>query len=117
MLHFTPVANSFVCRPANAGEYGIQPARHLDCNKSDQFADAHIFTARQAKAIGLIDDVATIDKAKDALKKAAHIKKAVWKKPSPLETIFGQLSEQSVSKVVSILFGLKAYWAISTQFF
>jgi len=47
--------------------HDVCQARKLDCKNAHQFADAHIFTARQAKAVGLIDEVATIDKAKDTL--------------------------------------------------
>ena len=42
----------------------VANARKLKLKNKDKFANAHIFTAIQAKDVGLIDEVATLSKAK-----------------------------------------------------
>jgi protease-4 len=84
-------------------------ARKLDCNESEKFADAHIFTARQAKVVGLVDEVATIDEAKKAVEKLSKVKKPVWKKPSKLEKLIDRLADKSASKLASLLWGMKLF--------
>ncbi len=84
-------------------------ARGLKCEDKEKFAEAHIFTARQAKDVGLVDEVATIDVAKEELKKLAKVKKAIWKKPTKIEEIIQEISQKSSSQIVSLLMGLKLF--------
>jgi protease-4 len=84
-------------------------ARGLKYEERDKFADAHIFTAHQAKAVGLVDEVGTIERAKKETQKLAKVKKAVWKKPSKLEEMLKEFSEQTSSKLASLLLGYKLF--------
>lgn len=84
-------------------------ARGLKYEEKEKFAEAHIFTARQAKAVGLVDEVATIDVAKKELIKLAKVKKAIWKKPSKLEEMLKEFSNQTSSKLASLLLGYKLF--------
>ena len=84
-------------------------ARGLKYEEKEKFADAHIFTAVQAKEVGLVDEVGTIEKAKKETQKLAKVKKAIWKKPSKLEEMLQELSEQTSSKLASLLLGHKLF--------
>jgi len=84
-------------------------ARKLDCNKSSTFADAHIFTARQAKAVGLIDAVGTIDEAKRELIKMAKVKKPIWRRPSPFERLMEKMAREGAKTLYSLLWGMELF--------
>lgn len=56
----------------------VAKARKLDPSKHTEFADAHIFTASQAKSVGLIDKIGVGFDAENALIALAEVKKPVW---------------------------------------
>ncbi len=87
----------------------VAKARGLKVQDKDKFADAHIFTARQAKEVGLIDEVGTIYEAKKEIVKLSGVKKAVWKKEDPFEKFMEQLEEGTSSRLASLLLGLKLF--------
>jgi protease-4 len=58
----------------------VAKARKLNKQEHTKFADAHIFTARQAKQVGLIDSIGTIKSANDKLLLLSKVKKPIWKK-------------------------------------
>ncbi len=89
--------------------HDVAKARGLDIKNKDKFADAHIFTAREAKTVGLVDEVGTLYDAKKELEKISGVKKAVWKKEDPFEKFMEQLSSQTASKIASALLGLKLF--------
>ena len=84
----------------------VAKARKLDINSSDSWANAHIFTAKQAKKVGLIDKVATQYEAKKLVEKLSNVKKPIWQKEDKFEKLMRQLSTQTASKLASLLFGL-----------
>ncbi len=84
----------------------VAHARKLDINNSDSWANAHIFTAKQAKKVGLIDKVATHYEAKKLVEKLSGVKKPIWQKEDKFEKLMRQLSNQTASKLASLLFGL-----------
>ncbi|MRI83321.1 MAG: signal peptide peptidase SppA [Nitratiruptor sp.] len=84
-------------------------ARGLRYEDRHTFADAHIFTARQAKEVGLVDLVGTIDVAKKELVRLAKVKKPVWKRPSKLEELFKELTTQTASQLAALLLGGKLF--------
>ncbi len=88
----------------------VASARKLKKENSSLFADARIFTASQAKKVGLIDMVGTFSVAKNELKKLAKVKKAIWKKQDKFEKFMSEFIEKTSSKI-STLFApsLKAY--------
>jgi len=70
----------------------VATARKLDINKQDSFANAHIFTAKQAKDVGLIDEIGVKYDAKQYLEKIANIEKAVWNKEDKIDKLIKRLS-------------------------
>lgn len=81
----------------------VANARKLDVNNHINFADAKIFTSRQAKEVGLVDEVATLSFAQDNLVELSKVEKAIWKKEDKFEKFMDKLMSQAISKI-SILF-------------
>lgn len=80
----------------------VANARKLDIKDSPKFADAHIFTAHQAKEVGLVDEVATISVAKNQLIKRAKVQDPVWKQKDNFEKFFEKLSSETSSHIANI---------------
>jgi protease-4 len=74
-------------------------ARGLDANKSNEFADAHIFTAAQAKEVKLIDSLGVEYDAKKRLEVLTKVKDPVWNKEDPMDKFMKQFAAQSASLV------------------
>ncbi len=70
----------------------VADARGLDYKKRDIYANAHIFTAHQAKDVGLIDDVGVMHNAKEELVKLSGVTSPVWNKEDKLDKIMKKLS-------------------------
>ena len=70
----------------------VATARKLDINKQDSFANAHIFTAKQAKDVGLIDEIGVKYDAKQYLQKIANIEKPIWNKEDKIDKLIKKLS-------------------------
>ena len=88
----------------------VASARKLDVKNHTQFADAKIFTASQAKKVGLVDEVATISSAEESIVKLSKVNTAVWQKQDKFEEFLDKFMSQVVSKVsMSFTSGLKAY--------
>jgi len=83
--------------------HDVADARHLDMNRSRDFADAHIFTAAQAKAVGLVDEIGVEYDAKRTLEKLAKVEKPVWNEKSGFERLFEKLAFQTVSTLYTYL--------------
>lgn len=88
----------------------VAKARKLDVKKHEEFADAHIFTASQAKKVGLVDTVGTISMAQKEIVKLSKVKNPVWKKEDKFDKFIDRLMQETVSQF-SVLFtsNLKAY--------
>ncbi|RLA74564.1 MAG: signal peptide peptidase SppA [Epsilonproteobacteria bacterium] len=86
----------------------VLKARKLQIDKN-MFADGHIFTARQAKDIGLIDEVATISKAKEFLIKKAKVDKPVWQEEDRFEKFVKQVNTSLIKSIQLYTSSLKAY--------
>ena len=80
----------------------VAEARHLDKNKSSEFADAHIFTSRQAIKVGLIDSVGTILDAEYELEQLAQVQNPIWEKESDFDKLMKKLSAQFVGNISAI---------------
>mgnify|MGYP000414985068 CR=1 FL=1 len=88
----------------------VSSARNLDVKKHTTYADAHIFTASQAKKVGLIDEVATISYAKDELYKLSGVKNPSWATEDKIDKFMEKFINETVSQFsVNLLGGLKAY--------
>lgn len=72
-------------------------ARHLDANRSSDFADAHIFTAAQAKKVKLIDGVGVEFDAKKRVEELANVEEPVWNKEDPMDKFFKRFAAEGAS--------------------
>ncbi|WP_345986517.1 signal peptide peptidase SppA [Sulfurimonas sp. HSL-1656] len=75
----------------------VAEARGLDPAKSAEFADAHIFTARQAEAVGLIDSVGVEYDAQRLLENRTGVTEPVWNAESEMERFFRTLGAEGMS--------------------
>lgn len=88
----------------------VASARKLKVSDHTKFADARIFTSNQAKAVGLIDEVATISRAQEELMQLSNVKHPVWKKQDKFEKFMDKLIQETVSSIsMTFVTGLKAY--------
>lgn len=87
----------------------VANARKLDKKDHEVFADAHIFTARQAKEVQLIDKVATLSYAQKQLIKLSKVSDPIWKKQDKFEKFMEKVVQESVTQfLVFFQGGLKA---------
>lgn len=77
----------------------VASARKLNPAEHTKFADAQIFTARQAKKVGLVDEIATLSYAQNSLSTLAKVQKPVWKKEDKFEKFMNNLVNQTTSKI------------------
>ena len=75
----------------------VAHARHLDINRSSEYADAHIFTAAQAKEVKLIDTVGVEYDAKKRLEILANVDDPVWNKEDPMDKFFKRFAAEGTS--------------------
>ena len=88
----------------------VASARNLDVKNHTIFADAKIFTSKQAKDVGLVDEVATLSYAQSSLITLAKVESPVWKKEDKFEKFMDKLMSEAVSNIsMSLMSGLKAY--------
>lgn len=70
----------------------VATARKLKIENAPNFANAHIFTAAQAKEVGLVDKVGVSYDAEADLVKLSGVKEPVWNKEDPMDKIIKKLS-------------------------
>ena len=70
----------------------VASARGLDINKRDSYANAHIFTASQAKEVGLVDSLGVSYDAKKRVEKLSGVATPVWNKEDKFDKIMKKLS-------------------------
>ena len=70
----------------------VADARNLDFKKRDIYANAHIFTASQAKEVGLVDDIGVIYNAKEKLVKLSGVSSPIWNKEDKFDKLMKKLS-------------------------
>lgn len=70
----------------------VADARGLDINKRDIYANAHIFTAKQAKEVGLIDELGVEADAKNELIRLSNVQNPVWNEADKFEKLMDKLS-------------------------
>jgi protease-4 len=75
----------------------VATARKLDINDSDTYANAHIFTASQAKDAGLIDSVGVSHDAKKHLETLAKVTDPTWSKEDKFDRFIRNFSAESIS--------------------
>ena len=88
----------------------VASARNLNVANHTQFADAKIFTSKQAKEVGLVDEVATISFAQNELATLSKVENPVWKKEDKFDKFMDRLVSETISNVsMNFIDGLKAY--------
>jgi len=70
----------------------VANARGLDIKDRDKFANAHIFTAIQAKKVGLIDQLGVGYDAKKMVEKLSGVSKPMWNKEDKFDKLIKKLS-------------------------
>ena len=70
----------------------VANARKLDIKKKDSFANAHIFTAKQAKDVGLIDEVGVEFDAQNLLITMSGVTNPVWNKEDKFDKFMKKLA-------------------------
>ena len=86
----------------------VAEARGLQISDSKSYADAHIFSAKRAKEVGLIDDVGVKGQAKAEVEKLAKVTDPVWKEKDKLESFMEQFAAKSMLQLQNYFYGLKA---------
>lgn len=77
----------------------VAAARKLDPARRSEYADAHIFTAAQAKAVGLVDALGVEFDARKALEKRSGVSNPVWNEESKMEKFFRKLGAEGAAKL------------------
>lgn len=70
----------------------VAEARGLDINKRDLFANAHIFTAHQAKDVGLVDSLGVTHDARIKVAELSGVLSPVWNKEDKFDKLMKKLS-------------------------
>jgi len=70
----------------------VATARKLNIKNRDNFANAHIFTAKQAKNVGLIDKIGVEFDAKSELIKLSGVSHPIWNKEDKFEKLMKKLA-------------------------
>ena len=79
----------------------VAEARDLDINNSHQFADAHIFTARQALQVGLIDELGTIIDAEKRVEELSGVNTVVWEKDNEMSRFMKYIATYFIGEITS----------------
>lgn len=83
-------------------------ARGLDINKTNDFADAKVFLAKKAKEVGLIDEIGSINEAKDYLQKLSKVNDPIWQEPDFVDKLANKLVSKSAIIIQNYTSGLRA---------
>ncbi|KIM04204.1 MAG: endopeptidase IV [Sulfurovum sp. AS07-7] len=77
----------------------VATARKLDIKKANSYANAHVFSAQRAKSLGLIDEVATINRAKEILYTLSKVEEPIWIEKDKVESFMDELSSEAISQI------------------
>ncbi len=75
----------------------VARARHLDLNLSTEYANAHIFTAAQAKKVGLVDSIGVEYDAKKRVEVLSKVTDPVWNKEDPMDKFMKRFAAEGAS--------------------
>jgi len=70
----------------------VADARGLDLKKRDFYANAHIFTAKQAMKVGLVDSLGVSFDAKKRVVELSRVKDPIWNKEDKFDKFLKKLS-------------------------
>ena len=86
----------------------VAAARGLKVEDAKSYADAHIFSSKRAKEVGLIDEIAVKSRAKTILMEESNVTKAVWMQKDKIDSFFEKLESKSILHLQSYFYGLKS---------
>ncbi|NOR56638.1 MAG: signal peptide peptidase SppA [Sulfurovum sp.] len=86
----------------------VAEARGLKVSDAKKYADAHIFSSKRAKEVGLIDEIGVMSTAKATLEKLSKVKKAEWKEKDKIDSFMEKFAAKSMMHLRSYFYGLKA---------
>lgn len=75
----------------------VARARKLDLNRSSEYADAHIFTAAQAKKVGLVDRIGVEFDAKKRVEALSKVSEPIWNKEDPMDKFFKRFAAEGAT--------------------
>ena len=79
--------------------HDVAEGRGLDEKKSHIYADAHIFTAAQAKEVGLVDSLGVMYDAKKRVAELSEVEKPHWNREDQFDKLMKKLSAETASMV------------------
>lgn len=88
--------------------HDVAEARGLDASDSKKFADAHVFSAKRAMNVGLIDEIGVKSFAKKEVEKLAKISSPSWKEKSKIDKLMEKLNANSILNIKGYFNGLSA---------
>jgi protease-4 len=91
------ILNSMITEAYDQFVHAIADGRHMDEQKVRELADGRIYTGKQAKANGLVDELGNFDTAVEQAEDLAHISNATLIEYSN-ESFFESLFQSSVSQ-------------------
>lgn len=75
----------------------VARARKLDLNRSNDYADAHVFTAAQAKEVKLVDAIGVEFDAKKRLETLTKVTDPTWNKEDPMDKFFKKFAAEGAT--------------------
>ena len=77
----------------------VAEGRGLKVKDHKRFADAHIFTASQAKKVGLVDSLGVMYDAKNRVAELANVKDAHWNEEDKFDKFMKKISAETATMV------------------
>ena len=73
----------------------VAQARGLDYAKRDFYANAHIFTAAQAKEVGLVDSIGVMHDAQKRVEELSGVIDPIWNEEDPFDKFLKKIAAQT----------------------
>ena len=83
----------------------VANARKLSLAKRDEWANARVFLANEAKKQGLIDEVGSLQSAKSACEQISGVANPIWQEPSQYEKMLNKLANNTQSLIFGVTSG------------
>lgn len=85
----------------------VAKARNLDINASDKWANARVFLAKEAKNIGLIDELSDYYSAREETVKLSGVSEPIWKEKPKFEKFLDEFLQKNVNSFLDAFFAPK----------
>ncbi|MDO5046025.1 signal peptide peptidase SppA [Campylobacter sp.] len=85
----------------------VAKARNLDINSSYKWANARVFLAKDAKNVGLIDELSDYYSAKTEIEKLSGVSEPIWKEKPKFEKFMDEFLQKNVDSFLDTLFVAK----------